>query len=239
MAIAHFFTANFENVRYFTMWWEYLVNDLFYPLKTPAPEFVLINSIGTSVILYRVLTVLDGDAKNITIKPLAIKAFIQTFAIVTLIYIALYGLGAWGAALLIFSYVIFILYAFIQLSEDSNMIKSFSAAWKLTTSNFSQVLGLQLVLILMSLSFLLILSAPLIYMNTTILQWNFAKTDVWANRIIHFIELFIKIFGFNLVVPILAASAAYMYFSLYETVSARHLKKLIAMVGQGSKNRKR
>jgi hypothetical protein len=90
---------------------------------------------------------------------------------------------------------------------------------------------LQVILMLMAFSFLMILSAPLIYMNTTILQWNFAKSDTWSKNIIHFVELFVKIFTFNLIVPILAASAASMYFSLSEIISADSLKKAIANVG--------
>jgi predicted DNA repair protein MutK len=68
-------------------------------------------------------------------------------------------------------------------------------------------------------------------MYTSVLQWNFAETDLWAKHIVHFIELFIKTFAFNLIIPILVASAAYMYYSLSEILTADHLKHSITLVG--------
>jgi hypothetical protein len=77
-------------------------------------------------------------------------------------------------------------------------------------------------------------------MNITVLQWNFAETDVWAKGVVHFIEIFFKIFAFNLIIPILAAGAAYLYFSLDEIQHAHHLKASIQNVGRKfSKSSKR
>jgi hypothetical protein len=131
------------------------------------------------------------------------------------------------------------LYGFTQLTEENNLFSAFGKTWRLAGANFGQVMGLQMILMLITFSFLLVLSAPLIYMYTSILQWNFADTDVWSKGIIHFIELFIKTFAFNLIVPILTACAAYQYFSLKETADAEHLKKSIMLVGARlSKNSK-
>jgi hypothetical protein len=67
-------------------------------------------------------------------------------------------------------------------------------------------------------------------MNTTILSWNFAKTDVWSKGIIEFIEIFFKIYAFNLIIPIFACSAGYLYYTLSEILSADNLKKSIMLV---------
>jgi len=103
-----------------------------------------------------------------------------------------------------------------------------------------QGIELQLILLLLSSSFLMVLSAPLIYVYTSIMELNFAETDVWAKNIIRFIEMFIKIISFYLIVPILAASTAYLYFTLKEVNTAFHLKESISQFGmRSSKNIRR
>ncbi|SKC46549.1 stage II sporulation protein M [Ohtaekwangia koreensis] len=214
---------------YIDQWWQNIVADMFYALKTPSSIFILINTLGTSLILYRILMIADAESKKAKPK-LVWTTLIKTILITSLIYTAIY-LGEWGILFLFLSYGMFLLYTFSQLTEQSNLLDAFAQTWTLIRTNFGQVMGLQLILMLMSFSFLLVLSAPLIYMYTTILQWNFAETDVWSRGIVHFIELFIKTFAFNLIIPILAASVVYLYFSLKETDSAESLKKAIAMVG--------
>ena len=80
-------------------------------------------------------------------------------------------------------------------------------------------------------SFLMILSAPVLYFNVEILQWNVSKTDDWAKQVVAFLESFIKLFGFNLTLPILAATSSLLYFSLREITSAEYLQRSIEMVG--------
>jgi uncharacterized membrane protein SpoIIM required for sporulation len=223
---------------YIDQWWQNIVADMFYALKTPSSVFILINTLGTSLILYRILMIADAESKK-TKPKLVWTTLIKTILITSLVYTAIY-LGEWGVFFLFLSYGMFLLYIFTQLTERSNLLDAFAQTWTLIRTNFGQVMGLQLILMLMSFSFLLVLSAPLIYMYTTILQWNFAETDVWSRGIVHFIELFIKTFAFNLIIPILAASVVYLYFSLKETDSAESLKKAIATVGSKfSKNSKR
>jgi hypothetical protein len=90
---------------------------------------------------------------------------------------------------------------------------------------------LQIILLLLSFSFLLVLSAPIVYMYTSFIKWNFAQTDVWSRQVVHFVELFIKTFSFYMIVPILAASTGYLYFTLDEISSASYLKESISRVG--------
>jgi uncharacterized membrane protein SpoIIM required for sporulation len=225
----------FEDVdippRVYDMWWQYFFADLFFALKTPSPVYILINTVGSSLIIYRVLMIINNEAKKTVQRRFVPQSFIQTMVVVAMIYASFYYLEGWGIFLTICGFFMFLIMAFTQLTEESNLLYGFSRMWSLSAANFGQVLGLQVILMLMAFSFLMILSAPLIYMNTTILQWNFAKSDTWSKNIIHFVELFVKIFTFNLIVPILAASAASMYFSLSEIISADSLKKAIANVG--------
>jgi uncharacterized membrane protein SpoIIM required for sporulation len=240
MAVAYFFATDDNGPVRYSLWWQYFLNDLFFALQTPTVIFVLINTLGSTLITYRILTFISREANKSALKPLDIKSFIQCFIIVGMLYLFLLLLEQWGTLLLIFSFILFLLFAFTQLAERTDLIKSFSRVWSLAGANFGQVMGLQLILIMISFSFLMVLSAPLIYINTSVLEWNFAESDVWAKQIIRFITLFIRIFGFNLILPILTASAAYLYFSLNEILSAEHLKKSIAMVGDNlSKRNKR
>ncbi len=238
MTIARFiFEVEFYIPFYEEDWWLKLLSDMYYGLKTPDLTSLIINTAGTSVILYRVMMIVDAESKNTKTK-FSILAFGKTIIITAAIFGMVY-LGYWGIFFLVFCYILFMLYGFTQLTEEKNLFSAFGETWRLAGANFGQVMGLQMILLLITFSFLLVLSAPLIYMYTSILQWNFADTDVWSKGIIHFIELFIKTFAFNLIVPILTACAAYQYFSLKETADAEHLKKSIALVGTRlSKNSK-
>lgn len=218
-------------------WWLKLFSDMYYGLKTPDLTSLIINTAGSSLILYRIMMIVDAESKNTKMK-FSWVAFAQTIVITATLYGLVY-LGYWGIFFLALCYILFILFAFTQLTEQKNIFSAFGETWRLAGANFGQTMGLQMILLLITFSFLLVLSAPLIYMYTSILQWNFADSDVWSKGIIHFIELFIKTFAFNLIIPILAASAAYLYFSLKEIADAEHLKKSIEQVGTRlSKNSK-
>jgi uncharacterized membrane protein SpoIIM required for sporulation len=233
MCIANFFLAEDDSAIRYTQWWQYFLNDLFYALQTPSLIFVLVNALGSTMITYRVLKLIDNESKS-AVNKFDIKSFIQTLVIVSIIYLMLFAIGAWGTLVLIFSFGLILLAVFVQLTEQSNLLSGISRTASLASANFGQIMGLQLILLMTAFSFLMVLSAPLIYANMSVLQWNFAKSDVWAKDIIRFITLFIKIMGFNLILPILTACAAYLYFSLNEILSAEHLKRSIAMIGLNS-----
>jgi uncharacterized membrane protein SpoIIM required for sporulation len=227
-----FFFTDSGNDRLPFNWWFYFLNDLFYALRTPSALFILTNTIGSALIVYRVLVIIESDSKKTSPVYFVPRTILQTILVISPIYIAFYYLGSWGTVLIILSFAIILLMAFSQLIERGNFFKGISNAWNLATANFGEVMGMQMILLLMSFSFLLVLSAPLVYMNVTVLKWNFAKSDIWANGVVHFIEIFIKIFAFNLILPILASSAAYLYFSLDEIQNANHLKAAINNVGR-------
>jgi uncharacterized membrane protein SpoIIM required for sporulation len=225
-----FFPNDREDMDFQIPWIVFLEN-LYYALKTPTPIYILINTVGSSLIIYQVMKLVDKEAKKIPQDGIAWQSLIQIMVITGVAYALLYSLGGWGALLFTLSFILFLLFSFTQLTDDSNLVYSFSRTVKLVGENFGQVFGLQCILVLMSFTFLLVLSAPLLYINTSILSWNFAKSDVWSNRIIEFIEIFIKIYAFNLIIPIFACSAGYLYYTLNEILGADNLKKSIVQVG--------
>lgn len=211
-------------------WFAHILQDMFYALRTPNLLYVAMNTLGATTIIYRVMRVADNEARKTAIR-FRFKAWFQTVLVVSTVYFMLFYFEGWGVFLLLLCFFMILLLAYTQLTENSNVFSAFGKNGALIGAHFGQVFGFQCILLLTAFSFLLVLSAPLIYMYTSVVRWNFAETDVWAKHIVHFIELFIKIFAFNLIIPILVASAAYMYFSLLEILTADHLRHAIDRVG--------
>ena len=234
MTTAEFFSpeARLEDGFLLLEAWQQFFGNLYYALKTPTATYFGINVLGTSLILHKVFLLLHADTGQRIPGRFPWKSLIQTIAIVTLFYSFLWGLGQWGVLLVILSFIFFLVFCFTQFREDSDVLRGLLKSWKLSSEGFGQGMGLQFILFMMSFSFLLILSAPLLYMNTSVLAWNFAESDVWSREIIRFIEIFFRIFAFNLIIPIFASAAAYLYFSLCEIFTAQNLKNAIEMVGR-------
>jgi len=213
-------------------WLAFLTN-LYYAMKTPAPIFLAINTLGSSAIIYKVFALLDDEIKNNTDRrSIRWKALLQTVVVVALVYALIYSIGGWGSFLVVLSFTLLLMLIYTQFTENSHIVNGLVRTRALLSDTLGQAIGLQFMLLMMSFSFLVILSAPLLYMNTSILAWNFAESDVWSSGIVRFIEIFLKLFAFNLIIPIFAGSAAYLYFSLREVLTADHLKGAIVMVGR-------
>jgi uncharacterized membrane protein SpoIIM required for sporulation len=232
MAIAHFvWTPERIELSMFLSWYQTLFADLFFALKTWSPAFIAINAVGTGLILYRVYTLIDLQSRNELSGGFSFLSLGQIVFCCGILFFGLHSLGGWGTFLVILAFLVFLLANFVQHTEGTNLFQGISRSVSLVASNFGQTLGLQAVLLLMTVTFLLILSAPLLYFNLEILQWNFGRNDEWAKNVMGFIEVFIKVFAFNLVLPIVAAGASYLYFALREVSTADNLKRAIERVG--------
>lgn len=231
-AVAEFFVPA-ERMGYYSPveQWIYIFSNLYYAMKTNSLIYILINTVAISLILYRVFRLLEGDTGLANGRRFHFLSAFQTFLLAALAFAILLFLGGWGVFLLMLFYPMFLLVAFTQFRENNLISASISRVVSMSSENFGQVLSLQLILLMMSFSFLLILSAPLLYMNLTILQWNFAETDVWSRGIVRFIEIFMKLLAFYLILPVFASSIAYLYFSLKEIHSAEYLRGAIGGVG--------
>ena len=151
--------------------------------------------------------------------------------LVAIFYSLIHYLGGWGSFLAFVSFSYILLVAFIQHHENTLLPAAIARSFTLLGQSWGKLYGLSTIILLLLISFLMILSAPVLYFNTEILQWNVSKTDVWAQHVITFLEAFIKLFGFNLTIPILAAASSLLYFSLREITSADYLQRSIEMVG--------
>lgn len=218
-------------------WWLVMLSDMTFALQTPSPLFIAVNALATTAVLYRVLKLIDAESKKMTFS-FDIKTFIQIIVVSALIYTAIY-LGGWTTFFLILLLGVLIFAAFVQLAAGRNLGYGIAKAWSLFGKNGNQGASLQIAVMLLAFSSLLILSAPLLYMHTSVLQWNFVTSDVWAQKTIQFTETFIKTFSFYLVLPVMAASFAYLYYSLEEVENATHLKASIAAMRTGVSKKSR
>jgi uncharacterized membrane protein SpoIIM required for sporulation len=232
MAIAHMvWTPERTEFSMLSSFFDFFFSSLSFALSVPSPEFILVNAVGTGLILYRVYLLVDRQSRHETTGGFSFLSLGQIVFFCGLIYFGLHSLGGWGALLLVLIFLIFLLANFIQHNERINLLQGIVNSVTLYRVNFGQTLGLQAILLLMTVSFLMIMSAPLLYFNLEILQWNFARNDEWAKTVVRFVEILVKVFAFNLVLPIIGAGASYLYFSLSEIHTAESLKRAIARVG--------
>ena len=224
------------NTRIMAEWWVNFVGGLFYSMSTPTLLFVGINTLGSSLIVYRTMRLLDHQLSQE--KPFFnLVSFLQTFIIISIAYLIIWSLGGFGSFVVVVTFALILLAAYVLINEHENFVVSIGRTAKLVSANFGQVMGLQLTLLLMCFSFLLILSAPLIYMYTSILQWNFAESDTWVNIVVQFIEVFCKIIAVQLITPLISISVAFLYHSLSEVESADNLKETITGISGKYKKR--
>ena len=232
MALANFILIpEFMSTR-FESWWEYIFGNWFYGMSVWSPEFIAINAFGTGVIVYRVFSLYMREKTDHESTGFSVLSFGQVVALMALFYTMLYYLSGFGIFLGLITFLIFMIIAVTQHVERTNLFDGIGNGIRHLAANLGPTLGLQAVLLLMISSFLLILTAPLLYTNLDFLEWNFAKSDEWSRAFFRFIELFSKILALNLVIPIVAASAASVYFSLHEILTAENLSKQIEQVGQ-------
>jgi uncharacterized membrane protein SpoIIM required for sporulation len=225
------FTFTHEERAYDGNVMNYFFADLFYALKTPSPLFILINGASCGLLTYQIMRLIDRDEKKATEQHANWKALSQITLVMMALYGVIYSLDEWGITIVALTFMMLFTLAFTLLSEGKNVLNGIVRTAEILKGNIGLIMGSQIILFMISFSFLIILSAPLLYMYTDILQWNFAKTDTWSKNIIGFIEIFIKNFAFNMILPIVAATASYLYFSLREITSADSLKESIAKVG--------
>lgn len=219
-----------SQLRFLGEWWQNFFGELLFGMGTPNPFFIAINAFAGSVVLYIVYKNIASDATKEKLK-FNIQSFLSIFLVMAIVYGLLFALDGWGTFILFFTYVCFLLAAFSPVAHREGFARAIGRSWNLLGSNYSQVFILHIVLILITFSFLVILSAPLVYMYLSIFKWNFAKADTWINDILYFVELFIKVLSFYLTLPILAACSAYLYYSLAEIMDASHLHQSIEAFG--------
>lgn len=210
-------------------WWVSLFSNMLSALTTPSPAFILINSFATAPMVYRLAQLIDSEFKKST-SSFRVQSFLQIWVIALVIYSLIY-LEIFGILILCSGIGLLMFTAFVVLTEQTNLMYGFTRAWELFGKNQTQGMSLQFITLLLTFSLLLLLSAPILYMHLTFLQWNFVTTDIWAQKAVRFLEIFTRTFAFYLVLPIMSSAMAYLYFSQEEVATAANLKETIAKMG--------
>lgn len=211
-----------EDARIYEEWWQYFFSSLYYALNVKNYEMVILASIASAIISYRTFIVFKSEKEQ-----MKISFKLGKFTVILLISLGLYLTMFWieGFATLIlilsFLFILIFAYTFFVKRGSTSIWENFQES---AGARAGQVFGLQFILLLLSFSFLLILSAPLIYMYSSMLQWNFSEGDAWTQSIVRFFESFVKIVSFYLVLPIFSISASFLFHSLQEIASAQALK---------------
>lgn len=221
-----------------TDWWITFFTDLFGMMDVPSPAFIIVQGLGISWVLYVTMRaiVVESDAQR---AGFDFKSFVQITLLVSVLHGLLY-LGGFGilVAIIAFGYLFFS--AFVITEQSTGLWYGLAHGWVLFTSNKNQGPTLQLVLAILSFTFMLILSAPILYMHMSVLQWNFVSDDPTSQHVVAFLKLFIRTLSLYLIVPILGASQAYFYYSQEEGNSASGLKESITKLAmKRSKTNKR
>lgn len=223
MAIIHVLINDAtDDVRMYAEWWQYLLNNLYYALDVKNYSMVLLASFTSAIISYRTYIIFKNEKERLT-DSFNLGKFTVILLISIGVYLMIFWLEGFATLILIFSFLFILMlgYVFFVKRESTSLWSIYSQSAGARTG---QVFGLQFILILLSFSFLLILSAPLIYMYSSMLQWNFTEDDAWTQGIVYFFESFIKIVSFYLVLPIFTISACFLFHSLQEIASAQALK---------------
>lgn len=203
----------------------YFLQEIFFAINLDSLPKLLIGVPCTAIIVNVVMLLLLKEKGLILTNVVRFTGFLKCFLIVGSTYYLLYVSDTWGYwfFVLMFGMVLFIIFGVLKKAP-------FGETWKLITSGFSQLMGLQFILFFTILVFLSLLSSPIIYFYTEIITLSFSEMDTWINQLMLFLEVFIKLFAFNLLLPIVSVSMAIMYYSLTEIVTASNLKESIAKI---------
>lgn len=230
LSIARFFLEpDTLGMVYLFDWYETVIDNMVYGMYTPNVPFLLLNTLATTVVLYRVMKLVHEDAYH-DWKRFHGLSFLQLALVVGIIYTA-FLLGGWTTFLLICVFPLLLLVGFVMVSEKEHVAAALGRSWRLIRGNSRQVGELQITLLTLGFSFLMLASAPLLYLYTSLLEWNFTETDAWATKALHLLEICIKTGAFYLLLPLIGMCLSILYFTLLEIMTADHLKDAIAQLG--------
>lgn len=211
------------DAQFYGEWWQYILSNLYYALQVNDYPTALLLAVASAIISYKTFKLSHENAYQ---QKVAFKTGWFSFSLLLslCLYFGILWLEDFSTLLLMFGSLFILLFGY-TLFVNRHSISFWNFYTETIGARTGQVFGLQFILLLLSFSFLLILSAPLIYMYSSVLQWNFSADDVWTEGIVHFFEIFIKVVSFYLVLPIFTISASFLFHSNREIASAESLKK--------------
>ncbi len=224
-SLIYCFTYKEEPQRLQFDMFQYMMREMFFAINLNSPIKLVIGVVCTTIIINVVMLALLRE-KGLTLNNnVRFTGFSKCLIIVGGTYYLLYLAGAWGYWIFAFMFGMVLFFAFGALKRAP-----FGEIWNLITSGFGQIMGLQFILFFTILVFLLLLTSPIIYIYTEIITLSFTQMDTWVNKLMLFLEVFIKLFAFNLLLPVVGVCMSVLYYSLIEVVTASHLKESIGKI---------
>jgi uncharacterized membrane protein SpoIIM required for sporulation len=203
----------------------YLVREMFFAVNLDSILKLITGILCTTIITNVVMLLLLKEKGLALTSTVRFTGFLKCLLIIGGTYYLLYLADTWGYWVFVFLFgmVLFIVFGALKKAP-------FGETWRLITSGFAQIMGLQFILFFTILVFLLLLSSPIIYFYTDIITLSFTEMDTWVNQLMLFLEVFIKFLAFNLLLPIVGVCMAVLYYSLLEVTTASNLKESIARI---------
>lgn len=221
----YYFIYEYEMQRVFTDPFVYLFEQMFFGITLDSIIKLSLTSITTaSLITLTSVLILKDQGRMLSVKQ-KVAAFIKSLVTISLLLSFVYWTEAFGYTVLILTSGLVFLMIFGFIKKDSFQNLRF-----IMGRGFGQIIGLHVILFFTLLVFLLLLFSPIMYMYTQAIAWNLSGSDRLISKLTFLIETFIKLLGFNMLLPLMSAGMGFLYFSLEEIVFAAQLKKSITNI---------
>lgn len=221
--VIYYFIYDQEMERVYTDPFAYMFEQIAFGITLDSPVKLALSAMTTAFIIALTSTLIMRDQGRKITARLKIMSFVKSSAVILPVYLFVQWAGGFGYSILIFTFglIFFMVFGFIR--NDS-----FKAVRMITARGFGPVIGLQVILFFTLLVFLLLLFSPVMYIYTQAVTWNMSGSNDLLRKLTFLLETFIKLLGFNLMIPLISASMNLTYYSLQEIVFADHLKQAIA-----------
>lgn len=124
------------------------------------------------------------------------------------------------------------LYLFVMVKEGMNPFSAVGRTFYLLGNGWGKMYGLFLIISMISFAFFILLNSSVVWFYFEVVQWNFDANTSTIAVVAKWFTLFLIVFIFNLVIPLIFISMGLLYFSLLEIKEAHGLKERIASLGK-------
>lgn len=206
-----------------------------YFYKTSLPLLPLINTLIFTMVVFVPLTYLiklPDSTKFVNKKwPFYLINYLKLLIPVALISMILMT-GSWYTFLL-FGFIapIIFLWMFVNYWEEVNIIQGLGRSISLISGNFSVLIGLYLLLVLISILFYAFMDTALLWFFFEMVGWNLSLEQTVMDQVLSMLLAFSSIFFMSLIYIIMVIGGGLVYFTLLEIEEAPSLKERIKHIG--------
>ncbi len=140
--------------------------------------------------------------------------------------------GSWYTILL-FTFItpILFLWMFVSYYEEINIIQGLGKTFGLVSGNFSTLIGLYILLVLISVLFYGFMDTFLLWFFFDMIGWNVSLDETSMDQFLSMLLAFTSVFFMSLIFIIMTIGGGLIYFTLLEIEEAPSLKEQIKNIG--------